>query len=88
MAMKCVGRIRWRERVSRSRIIGNSVTTINPRNGHFGATLPVADPYNLYFTPDGKYGIVVAERLARLDFVNPRTMKLKHALPVNCRGVQ
>jgi YVTN family beta-propeller protein len=66
---------------------GNSVTVIDPRNGHFGRTLPVADPYNMYFTPDGRYGIVVAERLGRLDFVNPRTMRLVHALPVACRGV-
>jgi YVTN family beta-propeller protein len=66
---------------------GNSVTVINPRNGSFGRTLPVADPYNMYFTPDGRYGIVVAERLGRLDFVNPTTMRLEHALPVNCRGI-
>ena len=66
---------------------GNSVTVINPRNGSFGRTLPVADPYNMYFTPNGRYGIVVAERLGRLDFVNPHTMRLEHALPVHCRGI-
>jgi len=66
---------------------GNSVTLINPRNGHFGLTLPVADPYNMYFTPNGRYAIAVAERLGRLDFLNPHTMKLRHALPVSCRGV-
>jgi YVTN family beta-propeller protein len=66
---------------------GNSVTTINPVNGHFGRTLPVADPYNMYFTPDGRYAIVVAERLDRLDFVNPHTMRLEHALSVHCPGI-
>jgi YVTN family beta-propeller protein len=66
---------------------GNSVTTINPVNGHFGRTLPVADPYNMYFTPNGRYAIVVAERLDRLDFVDPHTMKLAHALPVHCPGI-
>jgi YVTN family beta-propeller protein len=66
---------------------GNSVTTINPVNGHFGRTIPVADPYNMYFTPNGRFGIVVAERLERLDFVNPRTLRLEHALPVNCLGI-
>jgi YVTN family beta-propeller protein len=66
---------------------GNSVTEINPRNGHFGRTIPVADPYNMYFTPDGKYAIAVAERLGRLDFLNPATMKLVHALPVPCKGI-
>jgi len=66
---------------------GNSVTTIDPRNGHFGRTIPVTDPYNMYFTPDGKYAIAVAERLRRLDFLSADTMKLKHALPVPCLGV-
>jgi YVTN family beta-propeller protein len=66
---------------------GNSVTTIDPRNGHFGRTIPVADPYNMYFTPDGRFAIVVAERLHRLDFVNPHTMTLVHALPVPCAGI-
>jgi YVTN family beta-propeller protein len=66
---------------------GNSVTVINPRNGSFGRTLQVADPYNMYFTPNGKAGIVVAERLNRLDFVNPDTLQLQHSLPVHCRGI-
>ena len=66
---------------------GNSVTVINPRHGTFGRTVPVADPYNMYFTPDGKHGIVVAERLGRLDFVDPQTLRLQHSLPVRCRGV-
>jgi YVTN family beta-propeller protein len=66
---------------------GNSVTTIDPRTGRFGRTIPVADPYNMYFTPDGAFAIVVAERLGRLDFVDPHTMHLKKAVPVNCTGV-
>jgi YVTN family beta-propeller protein len=47
----------------------------------------VADPYNLYFTPDGHRAIVVAERLRRLDFRDPHTMRLRHSLPVPCFGV-
>src|SRR5205085_1235399 len=42
---------------------GNSLTPIDPRTGKPGAPIPVADPYNMYFTPDGRYAIVVAERL-------------------------
>jgi len=30
---------------------------------------------------------VVAERLRKLDFRNPQTMKLEHSTPVPCRGV-
>ena len=39
------------------------------------ANHPVDDPYNMYYTPDGKYAIVVAERQAPLDFHDPKTMK-------------
>jgi DNA-binding beta-propeller fold protein YncE len=50
--------------------------------------VPVEDPYNLYFTPTGRFAIVVAERLQRLDFRNPATMQLVHSLSVPaCRGV-
>ena len=41
---------------------GNSLTAIDPRTGKPGRTIPVTDPYNLYFTPDGRYAIVVSER--------------------------
>src|SRR5258706_6905209 len=34
---------------------GNALTPINPATGEFGTPVPVRDPYNLYFTPDGKY---------------------------------
>jgi DNA-binding beta-propeller fold protein YncE len=67
---------------------GNSLTPINPRTGHHGRPVPVDDPYNLYFTADGRRAIVVAERLQRLDFRSPHTMQLKHELKVpQCKGV-
>ena len=52
-----------------------------------GRTIPVDDPYNMYFTPDGRYAIVVAERLHRLDFRDAHTFRLHHSLHVPCRGV-
>jgi DNA-binding beta-propeller fold protein YncE len=68
--------------------LGNTLTPIDPRTGRPGRPIPVEDPYNLYFTPDGRYAIVVAERLQRLDFRNPTTMRLIHSLAVpQCRGV-
>ncbi|HSS80420.1 MAG TPA: hypothetical protein VLK24_04395 [Gaiellaceae bacterium] len=67
--------------------IGNSLTPIDPRTGAPGRSIPVDDPYNLYFTPDGHFAIVVAERLARLDFRTPHTFRLRHSLHVPCRGV-
>jgi YVTN family beta-propeller protein len=66
---------------------GNSLTPIDPATGKPGKSIPVTDPYNLYFTPDGRYAIVVAERLQRLDFRAPHTMRLHHSLPVPCPGV-
>ncbi len=68
--------------------LGNSLTPINPRTGRPGRPIPVEDPYNLYFTPDGRFAIVVAERLQRLDFRRPGSMALVHSLSVPvCRGV-
>jgi YVTN family beta-propeller protein len=65
----------------------DSLTKIDPATGAKGETVHVVDPYNMYYTPDGKFAIVVAERKQRLDFVNPQTMKLVHALALPCRGV-
>jgi YVTN family beta-propeller protein len=67
--------------------VGNSLTPIDPRTGAPGRPIRVDDPYNLYFTPDGRYAIVVAERLARLDFRFPHSFRLHHSLRVPCRGV-
>src|SRR5207248_1021618 len=67
--------------------VGNSLTPIDPRTGRPGRALPVDDPYNLYFTVNGHYAIVVAERLHRLDFRTPHAFRLVKALPVPCAGV-
>ena len=67
--------------------VGNSLTAIDPRTGKPGRTIPVEDPYNMYFTPDGRFAIVVAERLRRLDFRDPHTFRLRDSLPVPCTGV-
>jgi YVTN family beta-propeller protein len=67
---------------------GNSLTPVNPRTGAIGTPIPVEDPYNMYFTPDGRYAIVVAEAMQRLDFRKPKTMALAHSLSVPiCAGV-
>jgi YVTN family beta-propeller protein len=67
---------------------GNSLTPINPVNGVPGPPVPVTDPYNMYYMPDGRYAVVVEERLRALAFRDPHTMKLHHLLPVpQCDGV-
>src|SRR5262245_49163075 len=45
-----------------------SLTPIDPATGRPGKTVAVDDPYNMYFSPDGRSAIVVAEALKRLDF--------------------
>ncbi len=67
--------------------IGNSLTPIDPLTGKAGKSVPVEDPYNLYFTPDGRYAVVIAERDQRIDFRDPHTMALHDSLRVDCKGV-
>jgi DNA-binding beta-propeller fold protein YncE len=67
--------------------VGNSLTPIDPKTGAPGTPIPVADPYNMYYTPDGRYAIVVAERLHRLDFRDAHTFALHRSVPVPCAGV-
>ena len=65
-----------------------SLTPIDPKTGKPGKAVAVDDPYNMYFTPDGKQAIVVAEAFARLDFRNPHTMALESQLEVpGCKGI-
>ena len=65
-----------------------SLTPIDPRTAMPGKAIPVDDPYNMYFTPDGKSAIVVAEAHKRLDFRDPHTMALQSSLDVpECGGI-
>ncbi len=66
---------------------GNALTPIDPRTGRPGRSVAVDDPYNLYFSPDGKYALVMAEARKRIDVRDARTMKLRRSLPVPCEGV-
>ncbi|WP_344613011.1 YncE family protein [Dactylosporangium salmoneum] len=66
---------------------GNTLTPIDPATGTFGTPVPVENPYNLYFTPDGKFAMVMAELLHRIDFRDPHTMAMERSVPVNCSGV-
>jgi YVTN family beta-propeller protein len=65
-----------------------SLTPIDPTTGKPGKTIMVEDPYNMYFTPDGKSAIVVAEALKRLDFRDPHTMAMQYSIDVpQCKGI-
>ena len=78
----------WVANNANHRRSGGSLTPIDPQTGKPGRDIPVDDPYNLYFTPDGKAAIVVAERHKRLDFRDPHTMALQQSLATpGCSGV-
>jgi YVTN family beta-propeller protein len=65
-----------------------SVTPIDPLTGKPGKSIPVDDPYNMYFTPDGTATIIVAEARKRLDFRDPHTMAPKYSIETaNCAGI-
>lgn len=65
-----------------------SLTPIDPLTGKPGKRIEVDDPYNVYFTPDGKSAIIVAEARKRLDFRDPQTMGLQYSIPTpKCGGI-
>jgi YVTN family beta-propeller protein len=66
---------------------GNNLIKIDPATGKKGQVVPVRDPYNLYFSPNGEDAIVVAESLHQLDFRDPKSMDLKYSLRVPCDGI-
>ncbi len=65
-----------------------SLTPIDPLTAKPGTPIAVDDPYNMYFTPDGRSAIVVAEARKRLDFRDPVTMGPQYSISVpKCGGI-
>jgi YVTN family beta-propeller protein len=65
-----------------------SLTPIDPKTGKPGAPIPVHDPYNMYFSPDGKSAIVVEEAEKRLAFRYPKTMQMQYYIATpGCAGI-
>src|SRR5215472_4117681 len=65
-----------------------TLTPIDPRTGKPGPSIAVDDPYNMYFTPDGRSAIVVAEALKRLDFRDPQNMASQSSISTpRCAGI-
>lgn len=65
-----------------------TLTPIDPMTGKPGKSVDVDNPYNMYFSPDGRSAIVVAEARKSLDFRDPQTMALQSSLPVPaCAGI-
>ncbi|MGW0547787.1 YncE family protein [Streptomyces altiplanensis] len=66
---------------------GHTLTPINPATGAVGKPVEVHDPYNLYFTPNGRYAVVMASMDRELVFRDPHTMDRVKTVPVTCAGV-
>ena len=65
-----------------------SLTPIDPTTGKPGKETPVHDPYNMYFSPDGKSAIVVEEAEKRLVFRDPTTMQQQYVINTpECKGI-
>jgi YVTN family beta-propeller protein len=65
-----------------------SLTPIDPTTGKPGKAIKVDDPYNMYWTPDGREAIVVAEAFKRLDFRDAKTMAMKSSIDApECDGI-
>ncbi len=65
-----------------------SVMAINPETGKPGMSIDVPDSYNMYFTPDGRSAIIVAEAMRRLEFRDPQTMELQgYIVAPECAGI-
>jgi YVTN family beta-propeller protein len=65
-----------------------SLTPIDPKTGKPGKEIAIHDPYNMYFSPDGQYAIVVEEAEKRLAFRDPRTMELRFYIDTpGCSGI-
>ncbi|MFE6174129.1 hypothetical protein [Streptomyces sp. NPDC056464] len=66
---------------------GHTLTPIDPKTGRAGREVEVHDPYNLYFTPNGRYAVVMASLDRELVFRDPHTMERIKTEPVTCYGV-
>lgn len=67
---------------------GGTLVPVDARTGRRGRAVAVTSPHDLYFTPDGGTALVMTGRLRRIDFRDPRTMRLRHSLPVPCDGAR
>ncbi|RVC62696.1 YncE family protein [Mesorhizobium sp.] len=65
-----------------------SLTPVDPKTGKPGQQIPVDDPYNMYFMPDGSSAIIVDEALRQLDLRDPQSMALKSVIATpDCAGI-
>lgn len=68
--------------------LGNVVRRIDPFTGQAGDTIEVFDPYNMYFTPDGRSAISVAEAYRSLVWYDQATWRETDRVRYpDCKGI-
>ena len=78
----------WITSSSKAHRVHGRLMAINPETGRPDRVVMVPDAYNMYFMPNGRAAIVVAEALKRLEFRDPQTMAIQSSLAVpHCRGI-
>jgi YVTN family beta-propeller protein len=66
---------------------GDALTPVDPLTGQPGRPIDVEDPYNLYYTPDGREAIIVEEANRKLTYRDPNTFaELGSHTDVECEG--
>jgi YVTN family beta-propeller protein len=74
--------------VTSDRPPGGGIIPIDPVTGRPGPMVPVQDVYNLYFTPDGRQAMVVAEAYRRIDYYDPATWtRIRSVSHPTCAGI-
>ncbi len=68
--------------------LANTLTPFDPRTGQpSGPSIPVDDPYNMYFVPGGAQAVVVAEQKQALEFYDAHSFAPAGTVHVDCAGV-
>jgi YVTN family beta-propeller protein len=60
---------------------GNAIFFFDPRTGDLQKQMTVSDPYQLVFSPDGRYLTVAGLARAQIDIYDAATMQLLHRVP-------
>jgi DNA-binding beta-propeller fold protein YncE len=68
--------------------LADHLLEFDPRSGLPTRRIPVVDPYNLYFTPDGRYAVSVAEARRMLVWYDPHSWQERGRTPTpDCAGI-
>ena len=67
--------------------VANRLYGIDPSTGQAATSYSIERPYNLYFTPDGKFGVEMDEEHQKIQFTDPNTFKVvKTISDPSCQG--